>query len=1118
LVTAYPSVHEVFEAADEALVGILPEPLSSAVFPPPAHSADEQRQQQQRLNQTRLAQPALGAADLAFHVLLSELGLEPDMVAGHSYGEYAALAAAGSLEFAGLMRLSERRGRAVQETQGTNQIGMVAVQASEEEVADLVASHTGVSLAGSNAPRQTIVGGDRQAIDAFVPILEGADIGYRRLSLSAGFHIPEAAPAAEILAHELGSYRFRPPLVPVYSNLTGQPHSNDPDQIRRNLVDQLTRPVRFRHQVEAMYEAGARVFVEVGPGQVLSGLATQILADREVCVLATDSGPAAPGLAPLLRVVAHLYVTGRPLEWRALFRGIEVGPAMLERLLEGPAEPPVTAWLVDGGGARPIAATGSEDRPPAEPAAVPAASHHGSLPVRSAPSPTPPVRRGADGPDDAVQALETTVQRFLDYQRWAQEEREQLLRQFLETQRRIHAWQAEVGIGGEQLERPDAGQPSPQPRPPAVERVAAGPLTGEGLQELLIEVVCERTGYPPEMLDLDLNLESDLGIDSIKRTEIFGMVRDRLGLEAEDFDSEEFFLSVSRLRTLREVLDWLHSQEMATEAAAPRRQDRPVHGGPVASEQPVRRFRVQPQPSPLSVVSATETRSSQPILITEGRHGRAREAVTAARAVGLVPALVRHGSATRRVAPGEYEANLLDRGSVKQLRELTCDGHGTMTSVCHLLPLDPGGDVEGRDSLELKSLYQLATVFGPELRSCAGTLVAASPLDGAFIANGRLSSFRPGAAAIPGFLKALAHEWPEVHVRSVAVDPEANDDFLMAQLLAETADRDGTVEVGYTATGRAVLSPTEAALDEDVEPHVRLDRDSVVLVTGGARGITAAACAALARRCHSRLILVGRTPEPAVEDPETASVTSEPELKRLLAERRRRRGEHVTPVVIGEEYRSIVRDREIRSNLDRLRELSSHVELHGLDVRDQPGLTDLIESVYERFGRIDGVIHGAGVVDDHLLLSKAEGSFDLVFDTKVGAAMTLASALRPEHLQFMVFFSSIAARFGYAGGTDYAAANDALNRLGWVLDGEWDARVVSIGWGPWDEIGIASRYPREHHAQQGLNRISPSVGSEHFLRELMYGRKGEAELLIYAAVGEPYATPQPSKVNRGDGG
>src|SRR5207244_2794245 len=111
--------------------------------------------------------------------------------------------------------------------------------------------------------------------------------------------------------------------------------------------------------------------------------------------------------------------------------------------------------------------------------------------------------------------------------------------------------------------------------------------------------------------------------------------------------------------------------------------------------------------------------------------------------------------------------------------------------------------------------------------------------------------------------------------------------------------------------------------------------------------------------------------------------------------------------------------------------------------------------VYAEHGRIDGVIHAAGLLGDSLLVGKTAESFDRTFDTKLKPALVLARTLRPESLRFLAFFSSVAARFGNVGQTDYAAANEALNKLACRLDREWPARIFAVGWGPWDEVGMA---------------------------------------------------------------
>jgi NAD(P)-dependent dehydrogenase (short-subunit alcohol dehydrogenase family) len=134
-----------------------------------------------------------------------------------------------------------------------------------------------------------------------------------------------------------------------------------------------------------------------------------------------------------------------------------------------------------------------------------------------------------------------------------------------------------------------------------------------------------------------------------------------------------------------------------------------------------------------------------------------------------------------------------------------------------------------------------------------------------------------------------------------------------------------------------------------------------------------------------------------------------------------------------------------------------------------------------------------------MLVTKSAESFDRVFDTKIAPALALARCLRPDSLRFLVFFSSLAARTGYAGGSDYCAANEALNKLARKLDATWPGRVVAVGWGPWAEVGIAARYPNQLLAERGLAYFSKRAGCERFLDELRLGHKGEPEVIIYAA-------------------
>jgi NAD(P)-dependent dehydrogenase (short-subunit alcohol dehydrogenase family) len=156
--------------------------------------------------------------------------------------------------------------------------------------------------------------------------------------------------------------------------------------------------------------------------------------------------------------------------------------------------------------------------------------------------------------------------------------------------------------------------------------------------------------------------------------------------------------------------------------------------------------------------------------------------------------------------------------------------------------------------------------------------------------------------------------------------------------------------------------------------------------------------------------------------------------------------------------------------------------------------------VYARFGRIDGVLHGAGVLDDRLIRDKTLDSFDRVFATKATPAFTLIEKLRPEGLRFLLFFSSIAGRFGNAGQSDYSAANEVLNKLASRLSLEWPkTHVVAINWGPWNG-GMVTDELRRLYESKDIRTLEIEQGRQECLDELARGATGNPEIVVAASM------------------
>jgi NAD(P)-dependent dehydrogenase (short-subunit alcohol dehydrogenase family) len=195
--------------------------------------------------------------------------------------------------------------------------------------------------------------------------------------------------------------------------------------------------------------------------------------------------------------------------------------------------------------------------------------------------------------------------------------------------------------------------------------------------------------------------------------------------------------------------------------------------------------------------------------------------------------------------------------------------------------------------------------------------------------------------------------------------------------------------------------------------------------------------------------------------------------------------------------------REILETLDAIRAAGAEVVYHACDVRDADALSAVVADVYARRGRLDGVIHGAGVLEDKLIAQKTDESFGRVFDTKVQGALTLLASLQ-QKAEFIVFFGSVAGAFGNRGQVDYAAANDALDKLALHLAAMPAAkrparRVLSIDWGPWAGAGMVTPELEREYARRGIGLIPMEAGVAAFIDELLRGDEADAQIILMRA-------------------
>ena len=631
----------------------------------------------------------------------------------------------------------------------------------------------------------------------------------------------------------------------------------------------------------------------------------------------------------------------------------------------------------------------------------------------------------------------------------------------------------------------------PPPAPPALLSDRAN------LTQTLLHLVSDRTGYPMEMLGLDQDMEAELGIDSIKRVEIFGALLKILpeNLSASVQERIESFTQVKTLNgIIEELLQSLTSSAPSAPSSSPASPDRANReenglGKPQPGVEKIPRYVMQARTEPLP--SRESISLNGLFLITEDQLSVAPYVAQALQQRGVASAIV----ASSVLLEPEQIAR-----EIAELRQK----YGSVSGIVHLAPLAIAPTLENLSDwrkytqIQSKSLFQMLQLCAADLQQAgeqqSGRVLAASLLGGYFGRDGCDVSGLPTGGSCNGLLKALAIEWSNVRALAIDFDNSLSPADMAQQIINELLCVEGRLEVGYSQGKRQIFDTVAAPLKTgsvQIEPNA----DWIVLLTGGARGITAEIANQLVIPGMT-MVVVGRSPEPTQESPQFDGIEDIAALRRVLLDRAKAQGLSPTPVQIENKLQELLRDRSIRRNLENLKTAGATVEYWSVDVRNEPEFGGLIDDIYSRYGRLDAVIHGAGIIEDKLIVNKSAASFDRVFDTKVDSTFILSRYLQPDSLKLLVLFGSVAGRYGNRGQSDYAAANEVINRLAWQMDQLWsNTRVVTINWGPWDTTGMASEEVKRQLKNQGIIPINLQAGCQFFIDELRYGHKGETEIV-----------------------
>ncbi|WP_405163030.1 SDR family oxidoreductase [Nocardia sp. NBC_01499] len=1141
--------------------------IHEIVFPRPVFDAADRQRLEDELRATEWAQPALAVQCAAQLRLAEQVGLRADLLGGHSFGELTALHAAGCFDLQALVRLARTRGELMRDAGGTLG-GMVVIGGDAALAEALIGDHAALWVANLNSPDQTVVSGTHAALAALEQRAADRGVTAQRLNTSTGFHSPLVKPAGERLGAFLDALEIAAPGLPVYGNSDAARYPADRAEIRARLVRQLSSPVRFADQIEAMYDAGARTFVEFGAGTALTGLVHQILGPRAHVAVALDR-KGHDGVTALQHAIGELAVHGVAIDAAPLRlspqRAAPTGKNRMTVELLGtqygkPYPPPEGVAPIEpiALDSTPIESRSTTDRKPHPPyedeveipmpndhddstrtttgALVARADHGGAEigPPRRAAEPTEWLgalqeiqrqtsevhssyqRALADGHVAYLRTSEATLNGMITAlsgapaadlasipvrespnmavalpmpttpatpERASGNGHAAVPRSPAESARSVTPALAQaapatpdapaVAVAVAPAPTPAAAAPTPTaaaptpavtaPTPaatpaavePTPEPAPAAEDAAVDIEDTLLTIMAELTGYPVDMLGTDMDLEHDLGVDSIKRVQILSTIRQRVpGLPK--LDPAE----LARLRTMGEISGYLRRPEAAREQATPSRR-KEESGGRDDEEGESRSGLTRLTPHLVPV--------APPGLVLPGLL-RGTVAVTDDGG-GIAEALI---------------AKLQDAGVTAVLyTDADADTVGLLDTVVFLGGLRRITNQEDGIQVE-RAAFRCARAVAARMTAKGGTFVTVQDTGGDFGISGT-SARRAWVGGLAALARTCAREWPGATVKAIdCAGAGRNSTDVAAALAAELLGGGSAPEVALRADGtrsQLRLRPTPLVPGRTDET---IDADSVIVVTGGARGVTAACTLALARARRPRLALIGRTAL-AVEPSDLRGAIGESGVRQALIARTRRSSRRPNPADVDKEVRRVLAVREVRKTLAELAATGSPTSYLAADITDPAAVRAALAEVRAKWGPITGLIHGAGVLADRLVADKTDRQFDRVVGIKAEGFGHLSEQLRADPVRLVCVFSSVVASYGNPGQCDYAMANRILEHLA----SGWQAKdpgivVKSLAWGPWHG-GMVGPELAEQFRRRDVDLIELAPGAAAFVEELTAG-------------------------------
>ncbi|MCP4671229.1 MAG: SDR family NAD(P)-dependent oxidoreductase, partial [Desulfobacula sp.] len=606
---------------------------------------------------------------------------------------------------------------------------------------------------------------------------------------------------------------------------------------------------------------------------------------------------------------------------------------------------------------------------------------------------------------------------------------------------------------------------------------------------VLINTISELTGFPVDMLEPSMDLESDLGIDSIKRVEILSKLEQELD-NIKTISSED----IANLKTIEEIITYLtHTENKVMEQKIPEQKKTPDSNFTVnktdnlTADKNLTRQVVTLNRYPTNQIrfyngSKIELPANKKVYITKDSSNIAHTFKTQFEKSGITAELI----------------DIIKKDNIPQLP----DAAGLV-----ILP----DSFEQNDHDTAMEFIQSAFLL---IKKNAGYLIKSGKTKGAFLSGisflGGGFAFQdhfssqpsektfncdPVYGGLAGLIKTAGIEFKDVLCRALDMPDSIDQCIKNAEAAVALMMTHGSVEMGLDGDNCNIPSLT----DQETFDHGRLslNSDDVIVITGGAKGVTAECAIELAKQYSPLIMLIGRSAAPSCE-PEWAKNIQDPGILKKAILTNGFKDQKPKPADIQKIYKEIISGRQIKQNIQLMRDHGSKVKYFSADIRDKKEIEIIFQTIRKEFKQISAIIHGAGVLKDKLIVDKNIDQFNLVLETKIRGLDSLLPSLQQDRLKYFVLFSSIAARVGNQGQCDYAIANEILNKTAQKLSyTNPDTQFLSINWGPW-EGGMVDTSLKKEFKKRGVELIPLKQGAKQLLREMGNQQNYNREIIIGA--------------------